>query len=180
VLTRSLTLAVLLVAALALTSCARNGSGGPAGVRSPTFQYVKAEEGGCGDVYFYKGTADKTEVLWVSADKKKLRLPDQGSKTFDLAAAPDGLIVAVDLWPKAPRFRAYCNDISPDVRRDATWKAKKGKVTITVSEPPDKEGRGKHKAGVRLEDVLFEDDAGHQATLKEEAITDVLVGWYAG
>jgi hypothetical protein len=169
---RHLTLALLLVPVLALASCAR--------LRSPTFQYVKEQQGGCGDVYFHKGTADKTEVLWVSADKKKLQLPDKGSKTFDLATAPDGLVVAVDLWPQAPRFSAYCNDIAPDVRPDATWKAKKGKVTITVSEPEDKKGRGSYKASVHLEDVLFEDDAGHQATLKDEAITDVLVGWYAG
>jgi hypothetical protein len=176
--TRRLALALLFVSALAATSCDRNGSG--IGLRTPTFQYVKDQEGGCGDVFLHKGTADKTEVLWVSADKKKLQLPDKGSKSFDLAAAPDGLTVAVDLWPRPPRFSAYCNDIAPDVQREATWKAKKGKVTITLSEPQDKQARGNYKASVRLENVLFEDDAGHQATLKDEAITDVLVGWYAG
>ena len=41
-------------------------------------------------------------------------------------------------------------------------------------------GRVHHYEGYRLQDVVFEDDAGHQATLKEETITDVLVGWYAG
>jgi hypothetical protein len=177
--TRRLALALFVVTALAATSCDRNGSGGGAGLRTPTFQYVKDQEGGCGDVFFHKGTADKTEVLWVSADKKKLQLPDKGSKTFDLAETPDGLTVAVDLWPQAPRFSAYCNDIGPDVQRDATWKAKKGKVTITLSEPEDKQGRGSYKASVRLENVLF-DEGGRQATLKDEAITDVLVGWHAG
>jgi hypothetical protein len=180
---RRLTAALLLIATLALTSCDRNGSGGrQTGVRTPTFQYVKGQEGGCGDLFFHKGTGDRTEVLWVSADKKKLQLPEQGSKTFDLATAPDGLTVAVDVWAAPPRFSAYCNDISADTRREATWKAKKGKVTITVVEPPDKskQGVGDYKASIRLEDILFEDDAGNQATLKEESITEVRVGWYAG
>src|SRR5262245_45339856 len=68
---RPLAVSLFLVTALALTSCTGSGPGGAAGVRSPTFRYVKDQEGGCGDVYFHKGTADRTEVLWVSADKKK-------------------------------------------------------------------------------------------------------------
>jgi hypothetical protein len=118
----------------------------------------------------------------VSADRKKFQLPAPGSKTFDLAAAPDGLTVAVDLWKAAPRFSAYCNDISPDTQREATWKAKKGKVTITVFGPNEKPEKGTrdYKASIRLEHVLFEDDAGHQATLEKETITEVRVGWYAG
>jgi hypothetical protein len=161
-----------------LTACDRK-----LGVRSPTFQYVREQEGGCGDLYCYKGTADRTEVLWVSADKKKLELPDKGSKTFDLATAPEGLVVAVDLWQTAPRFSAYCNDVSDgDAKLEATWKAKKGKITLTVFLPPNKEKqpREQSKASIRLQDVLFEDDAGNQATLKDETITEVLVGWYAG
>src|SRR5437660_1015145 len=118
------------------TVCACNGAG-PGGVlggrgRTPTFDYAKDGGGGCGDVYFYKGTADRREVLWVSAQKEKLNLPAKGSKTFDLATAPDGLQVAVDLWDAAPRFSAYCNDISADTKRESTWRATKGKVTITI------------------------------------------------
>jgi hypothetical protein len=151
-------------------------------VRYPTFRYVRDQQGGCGDLFFHKGSKDKLEVLWVSADKKKLRLPDKGSKTFDLAAAPDGLTVAVDLWTVLPRFAAYCNDISRDTQPEATWKARKGKVTITVAEPTGMPGQGArgYKASIRLDHVVFEDEAGNQATLNEEAITDVLVGWYAG
>jgi hypothetical protein len=152
------------------------------GVRRPTFQYLKEKEGGCADLYFHKGTADDREVLWIVAEKEKLALPAKGTKTFDLAAAPDGLQVAVDLWDKAPRFSAYCNDISPDTERESVWRAKKGKITLTVFEStePKQVGPRRYKASVRLEGVVFEDDAGHQATLKEETITEVLVGWYAG
>jgi hypothetical protein len=151
-------------------------------VRHPTFRYVKEKEGGCGDLFFYKGTVDDREVLWVSADKEKLRLPNEGSRTFDLATAPQGLVVAVDLWEAAPRFRAYCNDISADTEREATWRAKEGKLTITVGGPVDPEGPGprRYKAGARLEGVVFEDEAGHRATLQRETITEVAVGWYAG
>ncbi|HEY7309769.1 MAG TPA: hypothetical protein VH643_10460 [Gemmataceae bacterium] len=170
---------LLLLAIFVLPSCGPKFLGQ---VRTPTFNYVKESEGGCADVYLHKGTADNREVLWISANKEKLKLPDNDSKTFNLADAPDSLRVAVDLWDKAPRFSAYCNDISPDTKREATWKAKKGTITLTLH--PTKEGEKerprRYKASARLDNVTFEDDAGHQATLKNETITEVLVGWYAG
>ena len=170
---------LLLLAVFVLPSCGPKSVGL---VRTPTFNYVKETEGGCADVYLHKGSADKREVLWISADKKKLKLPEKDSTTFDLAEAPDGLVVAVDLWDKAPRFSAYCNDISPDTKREATWKAKKGKITLTLhpTKEGEKAGPRQYKASARLDDVTFEDDAGHQATLKNETITEVSVGWYAG
>jgi hypothetical protein len=149
--------------------------------RSPTFVYGKETEGGCANVFFHKGSADQLEVLWIDADRKKLSLPDEGSKTFDLADAPDGLLVAVDLWDAVPRFSAYCNDISPDTNH-VTWKAIKGKITVTLHAPTgDKEaGPQRYKASARLEGVVFDNETGRQATLAEETITDVEVGWYAG
>jgi hypothetical protein len=121
-------------------------------------------------------------VLWISADKEKLKLPGKGSSTFDLGAAPDGLQVAIDLWERAPRFRAYCNDISPDTKKLATWKAKKGKLIITILEPAERAepGAKKYKASAHLEGVVFEDSAGNQAMLKEETISEAIVGWFAG
>ena len=178
---RGLTCVVCVAFVLALSSCQQGGA--PAvSVAGPTFKYAKAKEGGCRNVFVYKGTADDLEVLWISADQKKLKLPDKGSSTFDLAAAPEGLQVAVDLWEKAPRFSAYCNDISADTKKRATWRAKKGKLTITISEAVDPGGSGRkmHKAGARLQGVVFEDGAGNQATLKEETISEVLVGWFPG
>lgn len=171
--------AVLLLAA-ALSSCHRGG--GSAAPAAPTFKYVKEKEGGCANVYLHKGTADDLEVLWIVAEKEKLKLPSKGSVTFELAKALDGLQVAIDLWDKAPRFSAYCNDISPDTERKATWKAKKGKVTISIHGPidPGEPRPRRYKASARLEDVVFEDDAGNQATLKLETITEAIVGWYAG
>ena len=41
-------------------------------------------------------------------------------------------------------------------------------------------GRKKYKASARLEGDVFEDDAGHQSTLKDETITEAVVGWLAG
>src|SRR5262245_65325854 len=100
---------LLLMGIIPLSGCHRadgdGDGGGKAKGRTPTFKYEKKKEGGCADVYLYKMTADEREVLVVRADKKKLKLPDKGSVTFDLAKAPDGLVVEVDLWEKAPRFR---------------------------------------------------------------------------
>jgi hypothetical protein len=152
-----------------------------AGTTVPTFQYVKEKEGGCRDLFFFKESADGLEVLWISADKEKLKLAAKGSVTFEVAGT-DGLEVGVDLWEKAPSSSAYCNDIALDTEKKATWRATKGKLTITMSEPtePDKAGLKIYKAGARLEQVTFEDGAGNRAMLKEECITDVLVGWFPG
>ena len=173
-------LPLVILQAIVLTSCQRQNAP-PRSDGGPTFQYVKEKQGGCGDVFFYKGTADDLEVLWISADKKKLKLPDKGTVSFDLATAPDGLEVAIDLWEQAPRFRAYCNDISPDAEKKSTWMAKKGKLILTLFEPaaPGGPGPRTYKASARLEGVVFEDDAGHKATLDVETISEVLVGWYA-
>src|SRR5262245_36768372 len=153
---------LFLFAALPLSSCQRAeddeaGGGDKAKVRMPTFKYDKKKEGGCADVYLYKMTTDETEVLVIRADKKKLKLPDKGTATFDLSKAPADLVVSVDLWDKAPRFRAYCNDIAPDTKKEATWKAKKGKLILTVFAPADKKAAGprNYKVSARLEGVVF-------------------------
>ena len=58
--------------ALGITSCK------PAlFVQTPSFKYTKEKQGGCADLFFYKGTADDLEVLWISANKDKLKLPEK-------------------------------------------------------------------------------------------------------
>jgi hypothetical protein len=179
---------LFLAAPLALCACTDGPVLSPppadqqkAAVRTPTFNFDKKQEGGCAAVLFYKLTADSKEALTIWANKKKLGLPDKGAKSFDLAGAPDDLRVQIDLWEKAPRFRRYCNDIGADTKIEATWKAKKGKLTITYHGPAGEKNRPDlFKASARLEGVVFEDGKGNQATLQEETITEVLVGWYAG
>jgi hypothetical protein len=151
---RSVTRLLIFLVPLALTAC----NGGPGAIvggkplRTPTFNYGK-DGGGCADIHLYKGTADRREVLWIRADKEKLELPAKGTKTFDLAAKPDGLEVGVDLWETAPSHSAYCNDIAPDTKREAIWAAMKGKITITVFEPTDNPGaRPTYKVSAKLEE----------------------------
>jgi hypothetical protein len=177
-----------IVLLLALLSCAAaNGSnfddvvaaGEKPKVRVPTFKYDKKKEGGCANVFLYKMTADDTEALVIRVDKKKLKLPAKGSVKFDLAKPPEGLMVEIDLWERAPRFRRYCNDIADDTKREANWKAKKGTLTLTMFEPGPNEGSN-YKVSARLDGVVFEDGAGNEATLKQETISEALVGWFAG
>jgi hypothetical protein len=170
----------LLFAAL-ISSCDRTDARRVA-VRAPKFNYAKDKEGGCGDVFLYKGSADDLEVLWIATDKDKLKLPKSGSIKFDLATAPEGLHVAVDLWDSAPKFHAYCNDISAGDHKKTTWTATSGKLTLTFLGPVDEPGPGpkRYKVSARLEGVVFEARSGDQATLKEEAISETIVGWYAG
>src|SRR4051812_35098028 len=96
---RLLTICIPAIIALLLCSCQRNGAPpavtAPAAIATPTFKYVKGKEGGCANLFLYKGTADDLEVLWIRATKDKLKLPVKGSQAFDLAAARDGLQVAI-------------------------------------------------------------------------------------
>jgi len=180
-----MTASILLIIALpfALVSCngGENG-GGVFAARTPTFKYVKAGEGGCGHVHLFKESEDKREFLLIRADKKPLGLPEKGSKEFDLAKAPEELAVQIELWTTAPKFIPYCNCVRDSSKLEATWKAKAGKITITLHDPlAGEEGPVKrYKASAKLERVVFEDDAGRKATLKEETITEVIVGWFAG
>jgi hypothetical protein len=167
-----LSVALLFIGLLSLIGC--NG-------RTPTLTYVKEAEGGCADVFLFKAMADQREWLWVSADKKKLNLPDKGSKTFDLADELDGLMVKIDLWSGTPKFQPYCNCVRGGENVDATWTARSGKVTITIQEPLPGEGPLKrYKVSAKLEGVVFENEAGQRLTLQQETITEVLCGWYAG
>jgi hypothetical protein len=181
---RGLTMGLFLTCVVTLASCQRPEAPpvAPPPTSTPKFKYVKQKEGGCHNLHLYKGSADDLEVLRIWADKEKLKIPDKGTATFDLAEAPAGLEVDVDLWEKAPRFHAYCNDISPDTKKIAVWKAKKGKLIITTFPPEEKAepGRKTYKASARLEKVVFDDGAGHEATLMDETITDVFVGWIPG
>ena len=150
--------------------------------RTPTLTYVKDGEGGCADVFLYKATEDQREFVWVAADKKKLGLPEQGSKMFDLADAPDGLLVKIDLWSNTPEFRPYCNCMCGKEKVIATWNAKSGKVTITL-QPPAAGQQGpmrRYKVSAKLEGVVFESESGQRLTVVEETITEVECGWYAG
>lgn len=175
-----------LFAALPLFFCGcnkgENGGGGFFGGRTPTFQFAKEEEGGCGDLSLYKATADKRDYVLVNADKDKLKLKLFDSKEFDIAAAPDDVHVRIELWSSVPKFVPYCNCVRDGSKLEATWTAKSGKVTITLGDFVDHPGDPlrRYKASAKLENVVFQDDAGRKATLKEATITDVIVGWYAG
>jgi hypothetical protein len=158
-----------------------NGGGGLFASRTPTLQFAKESDGGCANVVLYKSTADQREFLWVSADTKTLNIPALGSKEFDLANPPEGLLVKIDLWASAPKHTPYCNCVSDNATRDSRWNAKSGKVTITLHDFVDPEGpMRRYKASAKFENVVFENDAGGKTTLQSETITQVLVGWFAG
>jgi hypothetical protein len=173
-------LPLTLFGCLALPACQRVPPLSGDAFAPPTFAYA-GEGGGCAHIFLFKGTQDGTEFLTVSAEIEKLKLPAKGTRTFEIADVKQGLAIAVDLWEKKPDHLRYCNDIDDDPKLKAKWVAKRGKVTITLEEPAKGDNPNRtFKASVRLENIEFEDAAGHKATLKEESFKDVTVGWYAG
>ena len=151
---------------LLVSACNRgeNGGGVFAG-RTPTLMFAKESGSGCGDVFLYKATEDKREYLLVSADKQLLNLPELGSKIFDLAQAPEGLLVTIELWSRASKHTPYCNCVSEGELRETTWNAKSGKVTITIHEALDPDGPMRTRRAPKFENVVFEDDSGRKTTL---------------
>jgi hypothetical protein len=172
---RPVTATILAAVVLSLPAC----SSAPA---TPKLKFDGGKVGGCHDILVYKGSADNREFLVVWTDKTKIKLPEKGTETFDLAKPPAGLEVSIDLWETPSKYGPYCTDISEGERKKTTWKATAGKVTITthgLDVVP--EGRSRtYKVTVKLDSVVFDDGAGHKVTLESETIADVGVGWVPG
>jgi hypothetical protein len=65
---------------------------------------------GCSNVFAYRATSDRTQFIFVQADRDKLGLAVGGKRTLDLAADTTGVLVGIDVWTSAPRGEAYCTD----------------------------------------------------------------------
>jgi hypothetical protein len=141
----------------------------PAPPAVPTFKYVAGNEYGCGNLFLYKGTTDGLEVLWIKALKIYTEEPAIGTRTYDISALADEITIGIDMWG-TNGFGCYCNEFADD-KPKVTWKAKKGKVSITISDvrPAVSDGL-RYKASARLEGVVLENNAGKQATLELETI----------
>jgi|GEM_PF-6717290 len=146
--------------------------------RVPSLSFAE-EASGCGNLYVYLPSLDKSEYLVIDASKDQLDLLTR-PKTFDLSSGLQGLKVWVDVYSSNPGMTRYCSDVVTATQRPAVWSAVSGQVTITISDfsAPFNEP---YRATIHLENVTFRDPAGSATvTLPARDIKDVVVGWYPG
>ncbi|MEP7220464.1 MAG: hypothetical protein ABI876_16180, partial [Bacteroidota bacterium] len=124
--------------------------------------------------------AAHTEYLIVSVDRQAVAL-DTTTRTFDLATSPNGISVTIDRYAYAPSLPKYCNDVlSASDPKPATWRGISGSVTITLSTNSAPSG-ATYTATATLKNLVFQSPSGDEkATLAEQTLKDVVVGWYAG
>jgi hypothetical protein len=100
--------------------------------RAPTLTYADAE--GCGQVFVYGWSGDRTEAIAVHADKDLLQLSTR-TKTFDVAMQTSGLELVLHLYEQPVRSSPFCTDVGYPPAQEETWHATRGTVTIELSPP---------------------------------------------
>ena len=98
--------------------------------RVPALTYSGGD--GCGNVFLYGWSGDRTEAIAVRADKDRLQLSTT-PRTFDVAAQKADLEIVVHVFEQPRHSWPFCTDLGePEVQ---TWRAIGGTVTIELSPP---------------------------------------------
>jgi hypothetical protein len=98
--------------------------------RTPALTYVDGN--GCGNVFVYGWSDDRTEAISISADTNLLQLSTT-ARTVDIAATLTGLEVVVHLYPQPRRSWPFCTDFVNRGEQEETWRAIGGTVTIELT-----------------------------------------------
>lgn len=126
--------------------------------RAPRFTYTPAAAGGCRAVFVYAWSADRMESITLDI---RAPLPPGVSAVFDLASgAPVAVTTTVFESPQGQP--GYCSDVSiDDGRLRATWRAVRGRLTVTrsaegirVSQP------GMSRVVIDIDQAEFASDTG--------------------
>jgi hypothetical protein len=147
--------------------------------RPPALAYADAE--GCGNVFVYGWSADRTEAITVRADKDALGLSTT-PRTFDIAQHQGGLELAVHVFESPQRRWPFCTHVrmeSPDVQE--RWIATAGAVTIALS-PPEIRVRSPHlyRATIHIVGAEFVSATGVRVRQMQPITLMALVGWGPG
>jgi hypothetical protein len=146
--------------------------------RTPALTY--ADWDGCGAVFLYGWSADRTELISVAADKEILQL-STAPRTFDIAAQ-SGLTVMVTVYDRPKRSLPVCTDVKFNEvgEREETWTATRGTITVELS-PPGLLGRrpSAYRATIRIVGAEFVSSSGARVTLTHPITLNGIVGGFA-
>lgn len=143
----------------------------------PTLTYADAE--GCGNLFVYAWSSDRTEVMTFRADKDLLGLTPAGPRTVDIASLPADLELLVHVYSRPMRSWPFCTDVHLVDRgvSEQTWTAVSGVVTIAVSSPGIRARTpSAYRATVRVVDAEFVSAAGVHAKQSRPITLTVAAG----
>jgi hypothetical protein len=130
---------------------------------------------GCGNVFVYAVSTDKSKVLVVVADKDKLGLNDS-VQTFSIDQP--GLQVYMDVYRGAYNWELYCNDTLSNSERPTKLKATEGQVTMGITRAQQLDGT--YQVSVKLTDIVFMVTTEFYYVVPSFELNNVTVGWLAG
>lgn len=129
-------LPVVVSLALSLSACAKPSSEPVA--QSPTTTAAAppaTRTGGCRDLYLYAANDDATQVVIVDVDAKAVRLEEGQRKTFDLASAPNGVKVWLDVYLQPANVeRVHCTRAPSEAQMAERYAATAGTLTVERSD----------------------------------------------
>ena len=141
--------------------------------RPPGLAY--ADAAGCGHVFVFGWTDDRTEAVTVRADKDLLQLSTT-AQTFDLAALSGALELAVHVYARPVHSWPFCTD-APTFLPEEAWRATRGTVTIELS-PPSLNARepSLYRATIRIVGAEFVNASGVRVTQVHPITLSAIVG----
>jgi hypothetical protein len=147
--------------------------------RTPTLNYA-ADANGCGHVFLFGWSEDRTEFITVRADKEVLQLSTL-SQTFDAAVQQSGLEVMLHVYER-PARPPFCTDIvMPGAVAEETWRATRGTITIELTAPGVRTPSPfTYRATVRIVGAEFVNPSGTRVRQERPITLTAIVGWVAG
>lgn len=160
-------------------STSTTGSGLPATLSTPDGNLL-VDAGGCGDVYFTLGSADRSLVLVFSLDRAlTLEAYETGTAEATVSLATAGELM---LHQGTDATDFFCNDVmTQEMVIDRSWVASSGEVTVTVVSDGDKQPGPQHTGlgGIIIRDAVLSLEGAEDFTI--EGVTwEARVGWLPG
>ena len=125
-------LPLVALALVALPACAKPASEPPA--QSPTTSAATPparKAGGCKDLYLYAANDESTQVVVVDVDARSVGLARGQKKTFDLASAPKGVKVWLDVYLEPAHVEnVHCTKTPTEAQMAERYTASGGTLTI--------------------------------------------------
>jgi hypothetical protein len=146
--------------------------------RAPSLSYAGAN--GCGNVFVYAWTANRSEALTVSANQELLQLSTT-PRTFDVSTQEQALNIIVHVYERAHGSWSFCSDVRMAPENEETWKAIRGVVTLRawriaarVNTPASL------RVMVRIESAEFVSPSGMRVALQQPIILIATIPWLTG
>jgi hypothetical protein len=145
--------------------------------RPPTLAYAGSE--GCGGVFVYGWSADRSEAISIAADKRLLNLT-ASPRTFDAATYQSDLTVTLHVYDRPLQSWQFCSDVRMD-RPESTWRLVTGTVTISLEPAPSKRSPLATRAIIRITGAQFISPSGTRIQHPQPiTLTAVIIGGYQG